>query len=226
MKTNNYLKRTFWGSYILILVGLLAACSPTSSTTATATSTPFATATAAATPTPASTELAACTAVANSDVTLYSRPDLASAEFGTLSAGETAVLTGQTADGWLGFDPGVAQAANVGIFRLRWVAPDSDVTLSGGCAALTMYPSISPTACYEMAMADTTVYEQPEETAVAIATLPAGKYTAIISKTDQNWYQVDLGDGSLAEGNAGQTGWIASADVNFNGSTCTSLPGE
>lgn len=97
-----------------------------------------------ATPTLASTEPAACTAVANSDVTLYNRPDMASTEFGTLSAGETAVMMGQTADGWLGFDPGVAQAANVGIFRLRWVAPDSDVTLSGGCAALTIYPPFLP----------------------------------------------------------------------------------
>ena len=89
---------------------------------------------------------AACTVVANSDVTLYNRPNTASGEFGTLAAGETAVMTGQTADGWLGFDPGVAQAANVGIFRLRWVAPDSDVMQSGGCAALTEYPSISSTA--------------------------------------------------------------------------------
>ena len=30
------------------------------------------------------------------------------------------ITEGRTADGWLGFDPGVAQAANVGIFRLRW----------------------------------------------------------------------------------------------------------
>ena len=176
------------------------------------------------TPTPAVTEEAACTVVANSDVTLYNRPDTASGEFGTLAAGETAVVMGQTANGWLGFDPGVAQAANVGIFRLRWVAPDSDVTQSGGCAALTEYPSISPTACYEMAMADTPVYEQPDDTAVTIATLPAGEYTAITGKTDQDWYQVDLSDGTLADSHGGEIGWITSAAVNFNGQSCSSLP--
>ena len=176
------------------------------------------------TPTPSVTAEAACTVVANSDVTLYNRPNTASGEFGTLAAGETAVMMGQTAAGWLGFDPGVAQAANVGIFRLRWVAPDSDVMQSGGCAALTEYPSISPTACYEMAMADTPVYEQPDDTAVTIATLPAGEYTAIIGKTDQDWYQVDLSDGSLADSHGGETGWITSAAVNFNGQSCSSLP--
>ena len=176
------------------------------------------------TPTPAATETAACTVVANSDVTLYGRPDTASDVFGTLAAGEQATMMGQTADGWLGFDPGVAQAANVGIFRLRWVAPGSDVTQTGSCDTLTEYPAISPTACYEMAMADATIYTQPDDTAASITTLPAGAYTAITGKTDQDWYQVDLGDGSLAADFSGQTGWITPADVNFNGQSCSNLP--
>lgn len=176
------------------------------------------------TPTPAATETAACTLVANSDVTLYSRPDTASAVFGTLASGEQATMMGQTADGWLGFDPGVAQAANVGIFRLRWVAPGSDVTQTGSCDALAEYPAISPTACYEMAMADATIYTQPDETAASITTLPAGEYTAVTGKTDQDWYQIDLGDGTLAASFSGQTGWLAPADGNFNGQSCGELP--
>ncbi|MCB9419924.1 MAG: hypothetical protein H6667_08975 [Ardenticatenaceae bacterium] len=176
------------------------------------------------TPTPTTTA-DACTLVANSDVTLYNRPDTNAGQFGVLSAGEKAIIGGQTAAGWLGFDPAVAQAANVGIFRLRWLAPGSDVTITGNCDTLPMYPSISPTACYEMAMADTPIYNQPVNTAVLIATLPAGEYTAVTGKTAQDWYQVDLSNGSLAVAHTGQTGWIAPDAGNFNGQSCANLPG-
>jgi hypothetical protein len=177
------------------------------------------------TPTPTTTATAAaCTLVANSDTILFNRPDASASQFGTLAAGEKAVMGGQTADGWLGFDPGVAQAANVGIFRLRWLAPGSDVTTSGSCDTLPVYPSISPTACYEMAMADTPIYEQPMDTAVSIATLPAGEYTAVTGKSDQGWYQVNLSDGSLAGSHSGQSGWIAPDAGNFNGQSCSNLP--
>jgi hypothetical protein len=171
-----------------------------------------------------STTAADCTLVANSDVTLYDRPDANANQFGVLSAGEKAILGGQTQTGWMGFDPGVAQAANVGVFRLRWLAPGSDVTQSGSCDTLPMYSPISPTACYEMAMADTPIYDQPMETAVTITTLPSGSYTAVIGKNDQGWYQVNLGDGSLADSHNGQTGWIAPAAGNFNGQSCANLP--
>ena len=41
--------------------------------------------------------------------------------FGTISVGDTHEALARTADGWVGFDPGVAQAANVGLARHRWV---------------------------------------------------------------------------------------------------------
>lgn len=167
---------------------------------------------------------AVCTLSANSDVPLTYRPDPRSGQFGVLSAGQQAVMTGQAPGGWLGFDPGVAQAANVGIFRLRWIAPGSDVTQSGSCASLTRYPAISPTACYEMAMADTPIYARPDNSAAVIATLLAGAYTAVNGKTAQGWYQVNLGDGSLAGSHNGETGWFAPAAANFNGHFCSELP--
>ena len=73
-------------------------------------------------------------------------------------------------------------------------------------------------------MADTPIYEQPMETAVSIATLPAGSYTAVTGQSDQGWYQVDLGDGGLADGHSGQTGWIAPDEGNFNGQACSAIP--
>ena len=46
-------------------------------------------------------------------------------KFGTASAGEQTLALARTKDGWLGFDPGVAQAGNQGRARLRWYAPQS-----------------------------------------------------------------------------------------------------
>lgn len=202
---------------LMLLLGVLVACQPTITPP---TPSPPATATLPAISSPA----AECTLTANSDIPLYYRPDTESGQFGILPAGEQAVMGGQTAVGWLGFDPAVAQAANVGIFRLRWLAPGSDVTPSGDCTTLPIYAPISPTACYEMAMADAPIYEQPIDTANVIATLPAGGYTAVISKNSQNWYKIDLGDGSLAASHNGQVGWLAPDAANFNGQSCTDLP--
>lgn len=44
--------------------------------------------------------------------------------FGTADAGTSVMALARTKDGWLGFDPGVAQAGNVGRARLRWYLPD------------------------------------------------------------------------------------------------------
>jgi len=59
---------------------------------------------------------------------------------GTLSAGETALAVGQTPanyygapGGWYAIDPGIAQAGNVGKYRLRWIPIDGTVQLNGNC---------------------------------------------------------------------------------------------
>lgn len=72
-----------------------------------------------------------CMFTANMAVTAYRLPDSASDIFGTVSTGDTFEVLAQTADGWLGFDPGVAQAANVGLARHRWV--QLNVTLAPSC---------------------------------------------------------------------------------------------
>jgi len=67
------------------------------------------------------TPAAPCTFTANTAVTAYRLPDMGSDIFGTISVGDTHEALARTADGWVGFDPGVAQAANVGLARHRWV---------------------------------------------------------------------------------------------------------
>jgi hypothetical protein len=70
---------------------------------------------------------------ANEDLTVYRLPDGSSGVFGTMPSGETYEVLAQTADGWVGFDPGVAQAPNVGLARHRWILLSA--TVSPSCLA-------------------------------------------------------------------------------------------
>ncbi len=55
------------------------------------------------------------------DLTVFRLPDPGSDIFGTLPAGESHEMLARTADGWIGFDPGIAQAGYTGLARHRWV---------------------------------------------------------------------------------------------------------
>jgi len=71
-----------------------------------------------------------CVFTANVSLTAYRLPDTTSDVFGTMPAGDTHEALAQTADGWVGFDPGVAQAANVGLARHRWIQLSATVAPS------------------------------------------------------------------------------------------------
>lgn len=62
-----------------------------------------------------------CMLKADKPLTAYRLPDNASDEFGVVAAGEQFEALARTSDGWVGFDPGVAQAGNIGLARHRWV---------------------------------------------------------------------------------------------------------
>lgn len=62
-----------------------------------------------------------CEFISYSSLTVYRLPDASSDVFGTLPGGETHEVLAYTAGGWLGFDPGVAQAGNIGLAHHRWV---------------------------------------------------------------------------------------------------------
>lgn len=161
-----------------------------------------------------------CRLTANSDVTVYQRPSAAAQQFGVLAAAETVQPTHRSPDGWYGFEPGVAQAANVGVFRLRWIAPDADVTQESECLGLEEAPALDATACYTMAMADVVVRATPAADGDALATLPAEGYVLLDGvSADGGWYRADLAYSSQPQP-AG--GWVSAADVNFNGA-CDAL---
>ena len=65
----------------------------------------------------------------NAGTIAYNYPDLSATQFGTLSAGMEVMAMVRMDEGWVGFDPGVAQAGNSGLKRMRWVADDERLVL-------------------------------------------------------------------------------------------------
>jgi hypothetical protein len=65
-----------------------------------------------------------CEVTNQETLTAYKESTPVAEVFGTADAGTTVPALARTLDGWLGFDPGVAQAGNEGRARLRWYLPD------------------------------------------------------------------------------------------------------
>lgn len=178
---------------------------PTVTPTATETSTPVPT--------------GPCEATAAVDVTVYRRPDLAADVFGVLSAGSVQPLSAQTGDGWFGFDPGVAQAANIGSFRLRWVH-EADVSLSGDCASLPVVWAPPVGVCFDMPMEDVDVHADANAASAVVIVLHVEEFAAVLGVSGSGWAKVDLGPGNTG---SGVVGWVDQATLNMNG-PCASLP--
>jgi len=175
-------------------------------------------------PSPTASSDQFCHLTTDQSLTVYSRAASGSPVFGTIDQQENPIIGAKTADGWVGFDPGVAQAPNVGPFRLRWIAPGASYTLSGSCNALPVMPNLPPTACFTMSQTDIPVYSSPNETSTIIATMRSGDYSKVIGqtgKTNLSWVKIDTSVGTLA---GTKTGWISMQNVNFNGQDCNSLP--
>jgi len=160
-----------------------------------------------------------CELVVNSETTAYERPSLDAPVFATMSPGVRVIVEAITADGWIGFDPGMAQAGNVGVFRLRWVQESDAFSLEGTCAGLPVIEGPPAGVCFTMSMFDTPVFAEPDTSSAIIVTMHHGDYAKVLGITE-NWVRIDLSVGSLE---LGQSGWISSEMVNFNG-PCEDLP--
>ncbi|HZZ99539.1 MAG TPA: hypothetical protein VFK07_02415 [Candidatus Paceibacterota bacterium] len=168
-----------------------------------------------------------CYLRASAPVTAYDRPSTDAAVFGTVSPEETnAVVTAQTDNGWLGFEPGVAQAPNVGPFRLRYVQDGGAFTLEGNCGDLPTVAALPANTCFAMADNDMPVHASPANSSSLILTMHYGDYAATIGKKGSGttaWLKLDGTQASIASGSF-QTGWIQQSLVNFNGPSCSNLP--
>lgn len=166
------------------------------------------------TPTATPVPGAACELVANESTTIYMRPSAAADVFSTLGSGERVDVRFKTADGFYSFDPGVAQAGNVGLFRERWILKSHQVSLVGDCAAVPVVVAPIAGICYAMIMADTPVYSNPDTASSVLEDLVVGDYAMAIG-TSLGWVQVDLDVSSLmTEG----TGWVQDSQIGYNGS--------
>ena len=194
----------------------------------TATAPPVAPAATAPPPTPTEIDVEAtatpppgpCEIVADEEVIVYQRPSLDADIFGTMDAGLRVLAEGRTADGWLGFEPGVAQAANVGIFRLRWVDGSSGVHLEGECDGLPELVGPPVGVCFTMPMEEVHVYAEPDLSSGALATMTYGDYAAVTGGGGEGWAKLDLSLGNIGLDVAG---WIQEITLNLNG-PCDDLP--
>jgi hypothetical protein len=161
-----------------------------------------------------------CQLTTKEATTLYSRPSTAANVFAEVGPEFEIQVVAKTQDGWLGIDPAVAQAANIGSFRLRWVPPGTR-TLSGDCGNLPVVWGPPPGVCFDMPMGDTNVFEQPDFNTTVLAVLHVGEFAEVLGKTsDGAWALVDL-----KPGNTGKQveGWVDAGTLNFNG-PCGGLP--
>jgi len=161
-----------------------------------------------------------CMAIAEKEISVYTRPSREAVVFGTMSPKMNTIVEGRTADGWLGFDPGVAQAANIGIFRLRWVKENDGIRLEGACEELPILISLPARICFTMPMEVVSVYAEPDISGEVIVQMDVGDYAAVIGKNNQDWARVDLATGNLA---LDRQGWVQGNTLNLNGE-CDSLP--
>jgi hypothetical protein len=161
-----------------------------------------------------------CTLTAGADITIYSRPFPTPDTFSTLSTGMSVPATAQTPGGWIGIDPGIPQAANVDVFRLRWVNSDAPFTLTGNCGNTPIVIGPPPYVCFNMAMGNIQIYAEANTASPIVATLLSEEYAAVTAQTPDNWYRIDLGFGNSI---SNQAGWMEGTMINFNG-FCDEVP--
>ncbi len=156
-----------------------------------------------------------CELIATHETTVYITPGHEPIP-GTLERGMRLPVTARTADGWLGFDPGYAHAAAVGLLRLYWV-PEDEVELEGDCATLPVVEAPRPDLyCYEMAMYDIPLRAAPDATAMIVGTLHRDTYAILLGFSPNGaWGKVLLDDGT--------EGWFDLEALNITGA-CDNLP--
>lgn len=158
-------------------------------------------------------------AESSGEITTYTRPSYEADVFSTVGLPPVGIGA-RTADGWLGFDPAKAQAANVGIFRLRWIPPGAQITLSGDCASVPVADWVpEPDVCYEMVMEDVDVHAAADSNSAVNGTLHVGDFAAILGETATGWLFVNGDDANTP----GVIGFIPDVEANVNG-PCDTIP--
>ncbi|MBL8163304.1 MAG: SH3 domain-containing protein [Anaerolineae bacterium] len=149
----------------------------------------------------------------------------------TITSGMYVTIIGRTNDGWYAFEPGIAQAANVGINRLRWVSSAARITLTGAkCGTLPIINLDVPVtaglcSATPINTSSIPVYPQTTFSIASLGTLQAGVSALVVGQTPPNhegapngWYAID--PGARPNGSIGKyrLQWIPIDDfVSLNG---------
>lgn len=154
-----------------------------------------------------------CILVCIDSVDVFTRPDSSAMFMIKLAPDDQVVLSGRTVDGWLGFDPGVAQAANIGSFRLRWVSGDARYLTDSEINNVPVIWGPRAGITYAMIYESSPLYSEPNSLSEIVDSVPSSSAAAIIFRTE-DWYLLDL---SAVPPGRDIKGWIIAADVSVNG---------
>ncbi|MCK5115665.1 MAG: hypothetical protein KAR44_03635 [Candidatus Aegiribacteria sp.] len=154
-----------------------------------------------------------CILVCIDSVGVFTRPDSSATFMSSLLPCDQVVISGRTVDGWLGFDPGVAQAANIGSFRLRWIAANAQYVTDGELSSVPVVWGPRAGIAYAMIYETSPLYSEPDSNSAVVDSVPSSCAAAIISRTE-DWYLLDLSNGLLE---LDSEGWIRAADVSVSG---------
>lgn len=155
---------------------------------------------------------AAVLVVAEDTLEVRARPDAADSRWGVLIPGESIEIEVTTRDGWLGFDPGVAQAGNSGSFRYRWIEPGGAYTLSGDQSALKAVWGPRAGISYAMTFEPVRIYSGPDSLSAVLGSLPGGSAAAIVSQ-EGDWLRIDPSEGSSPDSPAG---WVSLMEASIS----------
>jgi len=148
---------------------------------------------------------------------VYYRPSADAEVFGVVAPGESLMVCSRTVGGWLGFQPGVAQAGNIGPFRLRWVRPDSSI-LPADSVRLSWVEPLLPQAVYLMAYDTVRVFSSPRQDSEQLAVIPRNGWVRVEARDPSgNWY--------LVRTESGCRGWSTLTAAGLSGDPDT-LPTE
>jgi len=151
--------------------------------------------------------------VAVDSLTIRARPDANDPRWAALAPGDSVEVTAVTRDGWLGFDPGVAQAGNSGSFRYRWIEPGGAYHVRGVLPALEVVWGPASGVAYAMTFNPVPIHPEPDSLSKVVDTLP-GNSAAAIDSMVPGWYRVDPAQGP-SSGTA--PGWANADDVSISG---------
>jgi hypothetical protein len=171
-------------------------------------------------------------------VNMYVQPALDNAIWGVLNNVSFVTVVGRTDNGWYAVDPGVAQAVNVGIYRLRWVRTDAAINLSGApCGTLPILNIGEPLPHNDCTVAvqnvaNLPVYEQHTLDSAVWAELPQNASAVILGQTAPNtggavngWYAIDPGVPQAANVGLYRVRWLPIDPLTtVLSGTCDALP--